>query len=119
MDSDAGWTVIATTRVTVIRGVGRDEFGDEIDLDQEAGADAQTRIPASLIETTKQSSTDASGTPRVIRTCVARLPAGTDITVGDRLRNENTGRLYRIDSITQPAAIGFTPALRVDCTLIN
>jgi len=109
----------ATTRVTVIRGVGRDEFDDEIDLDQEAGADAQTRIPASLIEATRTSNSDASGTPRVIRTCVARLPAGTDIRRRDRLRDETTGRIYVVNSITQPAAIGFTPALRVDCTLIN
>jgi len=117
--SDAGWLVIATTWVTVFRGVGEDTFSDEFDLDTEAGTDAQTRIAASLIETTRQSQTDASGTPRVIRTCVARLPAGTDVTEDDRIRDERTGRLYRIDSITQPVGLGFTPSLRVDCTLIN
>lgn len=111
--------MIATTRVTVLRGVGRDEFSDDFDLDSEAGTDAQTNIPASLIEATRTSQTDASGTPRVFRTCVARLPAGTDVMEDDRIRDERTGRIYRIDSVTQPVALGFVPELRVDCTLIN
>jgi hypothetical protein len=111
--------MIATTRVTVLRGVGRDEFDDDFDLDAEAVTDAPTAIPASLIEAVRVSQSDASGTPRVIRTCVARLPARTDVTENDRLKDEQTGRIYRIDSITQPVALGFVPELRVDCTLIN
>lgn len=107
--------MIATTRMSVLRGVERDEFSDESDLD----VAVHTGIPASLIETTRTSQTDASGTPRVIRTCVARLPARTDVTEADRVKDETTGRIYRIDSITQPVALGFVPELRVDGTLIN
>lgn len=111
--------MIATTRVTVLRGVGTSPFGDSEDLDTEAGTDAQTGIPASLIEQTRTSRSPASGAPRVIRTTIARLPAGTDVTEDDRIRDESTGRIYSVDQVNQPAALGFTAELRVDLTLIN
>lgn len=111
--------MIATTWVTVLRGLSTDSFGDQIDLAQEAGGDAQTRIPASLIEGTRTINDPASGTPRVIRYAVARIKPGTDITEEDRLRDENTSRIYAVTSVTQPAALGFTPHLRLDLTLIN
>lgn len=111
--------MIATTWVTVIRGTETDEFGDLSDTAQEAGTDDQTRIPASLIEATRTVFDPASGTPRVVRYTVGRIKAGVDITEDDRLRDERTGRVYAVTAVTQPAAIGFTPDLRLDLTLIN
>lgn len=111
--------MIATTRVTVVRGTSTTAFGDVSDLPSEAGTDAQTRIPASLIEGTRTIFDPASGTPRVVRYAIARLKPGTDVTADDRLRDETTGRTYSITAVTQPTAIGFTPQLRLDLTLIN
>jgi hypothetical protein len=111
--------VIATTWVTVLRGTSTDLFGDQIDLSSEAGGDTRTRIPASLIEGSRTIKTPNSPTPRIVRYATARLAPGTDITVDDRLRDENTGRIYAVTAVTQPAAIGFTPPLRLDLTLIN
>ncbi|WP_354643864.1 hypothetical protein [Kitasatospora camelliae] len=111
--------MIATTWITVLRGVGTDSFGDEIDLDTEAGTDAQTRIPASLIEATRNARTPVSGNPRVVRSAVGRVPAGTDVTEEDRIRDERTRRVYSIDSVTPVVGLGFTPELRLDLTLIN
>jgi hypothetical protein len=111
--------VIATTRVTILRGTSTDLFGDTVDTDTEAGTEAQTDIPASLIEQTRTSRGPASGTPRVVRSAIARLPAGTDVTADDRIRDERTGRTYSVDQVNQPSAIGIAAELRVDCTLIN
>lgn len=111
--------VIATTWVTVLHGTAQNPFGDEIDLDTEAGGDAQTRVPASLIEGSRTVKTPNNATPRVVRYATARLPVGTTVTANDRIRDETTGRIYSVDQVNQPAAIGFTPKLRVDLTLIN
>lgn len=119
MAADAGCAVIATTWVTVLRGTSTDPFGDQIDLPSEAGGDALTRIPASLIEVSRSIKTPNSPTPRIVRYATARVRPGTDVTVDDRLRDETTGRIYAIAAVTQPAAIGFTPPLRLDLTLIN
>jgi hypothetical protein len=119
VDSDAEVTMIATTWVTVLRGVATDLDDDISDLPVEAGTDAQTGIPASLIEGSRSIKTPSSATPRVVRYAIARLPAGTDVTEEDRLRDDRTGRIYAITAVTQPAAIGFTPSLRLDLTLVN
>ncbi|OKI16625.1 hypothetical protein [Streptomyces sp. CB03911] len=111
--------LIATTWVTVLRGVATDLYGDISDSPTEAGTDAQTHIPASLIEGSRSSRTPGSGTPRVVRYTVCRLPAGTQVTEDDRIRDERTGRIYSISAVTQPAAVGITPELRLDLTLVN
>lgn len=111
--------MIATTWVTVLRGTTTDVYGDISDIPTEAGTDAQTHIPASLIEGSRSSRTPGSATPRVVRYTTCRLPAGTDVTEDDRIRDDRTGRTYAITAVTQPAAIGITPDLRLDLTLIN
>lgn len=111
--------MIATTWVTVLRGVTTDLYADISDTPTEAGTDAQTRIPASLIEGSRSSRTPSSGTPRVVRYIVCRLPAGTDVTEDDRIRDERTGRIYSISAVTKPSAVGITPELRLDLTLVN
>lgn len=111
--------MIANTWLTVIRGVERDAFEDFSDTAQEAGTDAQTRFPASLVEVSRSISDPASGTPRVVRSTIARPLMPVDVTEDDRLRDERTGRVYAVTAVTQPTAIGFTPGPRLDLTLIN
>lgn len=111
--------MIPTTWVTVLRGTATDMFGDQLDSASEAGGDALTRIPASLIERTRSITTPNSATPRVVRYTTARLPAGTGVTEDDRLRDESTGRIYAITAVTQPSSPGFKPHLRLDLTLVN
>lgn len=111
--------MIPTTWVTVLRGTATDTFGDQIDLPSEAGGDTLTRIRASLIERTRSITTPSSPTPRVVRYATARLPSGTAVTEDDRIRDEATGRIYAITAVTQSEAVGFTPDLRLDLTLVN
>lgn len=111
--------MIATTRVTILRGTTTDEFGDTVDTDTEAGTDGQTGIPASLVEQTRTATTRDDLTPRVVRYTVGRLPAGTDIGEDDRLRDDRTGRTYIVTAVSRPTGIGITPDLRVDLKLTN
>lgn len=110
---------IANTRVTVLRGVARDLFGDFADLPTEAGTDAQTNVPAALNEITRTITTPSDPTPRVVRYVIARLPAGTDITEEDRLRDERTGRIYIVSAVTPADGVGTHPDLRVDLQRTN
>lgn len=119
MGPDGGWPVIATTWVTVLVGVAGDLYEDIVDLPTEAGDDARTRIPASLIEATRQVFDPASGTPRVVRSAVCRIRPGVAITEDDRIRDDRTGRIYAVNAVTEQAAIGFAPGMRLDLTLIN
>jgi hypothetical protein len=111
--------VIATTWVTVLVGAAADLYEDIVDLATEAGDDARTHIPASLIEATRNVFDPAAGTPRVVRSAVCRIRPGVAISEDDRIRDDRTGRVYAINAVTPQAAIGFTPGLRLDLTLIN
>jgi hypothetical protein len=111
--------VIATTTLTVLRGTARSEYEDDIDLPTEAGTDAQTGIPASLVEGSRTITSPNGATPRVVRYAVARVHPRTDVTEDDRIRDDRTGRIYEITAVTRPSAIGFTPMLRLDLKLVN
>lgn len=100
---------LATTSLTVLRGTTTDEYGDEQDTD----TPVHTGIPASLTEQTRRVTTRDDPTPRIIRTAIARVPAGTDVTDQDRVRDERTGAVYIVD-----ATSGMTnPAVAVDIRL--
>lgn len=84
----------ATTTVTILRGSGVDSFGDERDT----AATVREGVTASIIEQNKTVTTPVDGTPRVVRHTTCRLPAGTDVRTGDRLRDERTGAVYIVDA---------------------
>lgn len=100
---------IATTRVTVLRGTTTDAYGDEQDLDTPVA----TGIPCALTEQSRRVTTRDDPTPRIIRTTIARVPAGTDVQDQDRLRDERTGVTYIVDSPSSMA----NPTIAVDLRL--
>jgi hypothetical protein len=97
---------IATTRVSILRGTTTDAWGDEQDTDTAL----YTGIPASLIEQSRRVTTRDDPTPRIVRYAVARVPADTDVTDQDRLRDERTGATYIVDSVSAMT----NPAIAVD-----
>ncbi|MGY0062842.1 hypothetical protein ACWY4P_40955 [Streptomyces sp. LZ34] len=101
---------LATTTVSVLRGTTTDPFGDE----QDTAAVHASGIPASLIESTRQTFEPVTGTPRIVRTHVARLPATTDVSEDDRIRDEQTGEVYIVVSVTRNANPVLTQPLRLD-----
>jgi hypothetical protein len=97
---------IATTLVTILRGTTTDAYGDEQDTDTVIAAG----IPASLTEQSRRVTTRDDPTPRIVRYAVARLPARTDVTDQDRIRDERTGAIYIVDAVSGMA----NPAFEVD-----
>lgn len=92
--------MLATTTVSILGGVIPDDgFGDPADNSTVSASG----IPASIIERARQSTGYRDGIPRVVRTVDCRLPAGTVVTEDSRIRDENTGQIYIIDSIAKPA----------------
>jgi hypothetical protein len=97
---------IATTTVSILRGTTTDAYGDERDTDTPVA----TGIPASLTEQSRRVTTRDDPTPRIVRYAVARLPARTDVTDQDRIRDERTGAVYIVDAVSGMA----NPAFEVD-----
>jgi len=97
---------IATTTVSILRGTTTDAFGDEQDTDTAIA----TGVPASLTEQSRRVTTRDDPTPRIVRYAVARLPARTDVTDQDRIRDERTGAIYIVDAVSGMA----NPAFEVD-----
>lgn len=101
---------LATTRVSVLRGTATDAFGDVADTTTVHASG----IPASLIESGRQAFNPVTGVPRILRTHVARLPPGTDLTETDRLKDEQTGAIYIVASVTRNANPVCAQDLRAD-----
>jgi hypothetical protein len=87
--------VIATTRGAVLRGANDDIFGDPTDADTVVAG--LSDIPLSVIEKDRREYDPATGTTRVVRELVGRVPAHLDIRDGDRIRDNRTGITYIID----------------------
>lgn len=90
----------ATTTVAVLRGVGTDRFGDEVDVDQVV----RDNIPASLIEQQPNSrSRPADGRTDQVRSYTLRVHPDVVLLRGDRIRDERTGETYVGDFGATPA----------------
>ncbi|MEU6365765.1 hypothetical protein ABZ876_08410 [Streptomyces sp. NPDC046931] len=101
---------IATTQISVLRGTTTDAWGDEQDTD----TPVHTSIPAALTEQTRRVTTRDDPTPRIVRYAVARVAAGTDVTDQDRVRDERTGAIYTVDTVSSMANPALTADLRLD-----
>ncbi|MFF7130395.1 hypothetical protein [Streptomyces sp. NPDC008240] len=101
---------VATTRISILRGTTTDAYGDEQDTDTPVA----TGIPASLTEQSRRVTTRDDPTPRIVRYAIARVPARTDVTDQDRVRDERTGAIYSVDAVSSMANPAVTPDLRLD-----
>lgn len=97
---------VANTKVDILRGTTTDAWGDEQDTDTVV----HSNVPASLTEQSRRVTTRDDPTPRIVRYAVARVPAGTDVTDQDRVRDQRTGAVYIVDAVSGMD----NPALRVD-----
>ncbi|WP_445520439.1 hypothetical protein [Streptomyces sp. NEAU-174] len=101
---------MATTTVSVLGGTTTDEFGDEKDTETPLA----TGIPASLMEATRQAFEPVTGTPRIVRTHVCRLSPATSVTEENRIRDEQSGEIYIVVSVTRNANPVMAQPLRLD-----
>ena len=101
---------LATTTVSILGGTGTDAFGDETD-----GTTVLTSgVPASLIESTRTAMEPVTGTPRIVRTHICRLPPGTDVDETRRIKDEQTDEIYIVVSVTRNASPILAQSLRAD-----
>lgn len=112
---------LATTTVSILRGTSENEYGDEIDTALPGDVIA-TGIPASIMEQRTPLSPrgrrtvmqQANETPRDVRWLNIRLPAGTDVQQGDRLRDENSGHIYHVDTVASDSSPVTSIDLRIE-----
>jgi hypothetical protein len=101
---------IATTRVSVLGGASTDAFGDETD----GTTVLASAIPASLIESTRTAMEPVTGTPRIIRTHICRLPPSTAVDETKRIKDEQTNEIYIVVSVTKNSNPVLAQPLRAD-----
>jgi hypothetical protein len=104
-----------TTTVSVLRGTTTTEFGDVV----ASGSAYLTGIPASLIERTRTGISQTDQSFRVYRYTVARLPYGTDVKDTDQIKDESTGAVYSIASVSVNANPVIQQDLRLDLQKTN
>ena len=102
--------IVATTTVSVLGGSGTDAFGDETDGTTVLAAG----VPASLIESTRTAMEPATGTPRIIRTHICRLPPGTAVDETRRIQDEQTSEIYIVVAVTKNSNPVLAQPLRAD-----
>lgn len=88
---------IPTTTLTILAGTTTNGFGDTID----AATVVATGVPASLIEQRQNTTRPVSRRPQTMRLARCRVPAGTPVAVGNRVRDESTQVTWQVDDITQ------------------
>lgn len=108
---------LATTRVDVLRGSTTDDYADPVD--DNTGQPVLAGLACSLMERTRRVFNPVDGTPRIVRYVVGRVPHGTDVQVGDRLRDTGDRTLYMVESIDQPQHPALGLDLRLDLKKIN
>ncbi|MFE8961746.1 hypothetical protein [Streptomyces iakyrus] len=101
---------LATTTASILGGSGTDEFGDEVDGTEVLASD----IAVELVESTRTAMEPATGTPRIIRTHICRLPPDTAVDETKRIKDEQTGEIYIVVSVTRNASPVLTQPLRAD-----
>jgi hypothetical protein len=86
---------------TIYRGSAVNWAGDEVD----ANVPYISGLPVTLVETGKSVQDPSTPTPRTIRQIYCTVPEWAGILNTDRLRDETTGDVYIIISVTKPPTI--------------
>jgi hypothetical protein len=75
---------LPTTTASVLRGTATSAFGDDVDSD----AVVQVGVPLAVMVASQASTRSADSRPQEVEFFRGRVPAGTDIRVNDKLRDE-------------------------------
>jgi hypothetical protein len=100
---------IATTTVSVLRGVTTDSFGDPVDADTVVASG----VPASLLEVRSNARRPVEGRTDNVRGYNLRIRANVTLQRDDRVRDEKTGATYAIDEVVTPVNPVGHAAIRV------
>lgn len=105
----------ATTKITIYRGQGVDDWGDTIDNDTPAA----TGVLASILEQKIWSSPEVTTQPHNYRYARLRVKKGTDVRVNDRIYDERLHQTWTITNISpyQNPVVG--QDLRIDLMFVG
>lgn len=100
---------LANTRLTIMRGVAANAYGDLTDV----GTPIYNGIPAAINESSKTVFDAATQRPQTIRTSTCVVPGWVDVITTDTLLDESSRAYYMIEDIQrQPTGpTGITPNL--------
>lgn len=98
---------VATCTVSILRGTATDPvYGDP----SATPTVVASGVPASITERRPpRVTTPGNPTPRVTRAYDGAVGSQADVRDSDRLRDERTGQVYVITSVSRPTAPGITP----------
>src|SRR6188508_1289802 len=91
---------LATTTCSVLRGTSTSAYGDDVDADTAV----QVGVPLAVMPASQASTRSADARPQEVETYRGRVPAGTDIRVSDRLRDEQAPTVYYLVTGSHQAA---------------
>lgn len=86
----------ATTKISIYRGQGTDDWGDVIDNDTPVA----TGVLASILEQKITSSPEVTTQPHNYRYARLRVKKGTDVQTNDRIYDERLGQTWTITNIS-------------------
>lgn len=107
--------VVATCTASVLRGTTNDAYGDP----EDNATVAASGIIASIRETSRVVFDPNTQSPRVVRFTEGVMPAGTDVTDTDQVRDDTYGVTYFVEAVTQERQPGFTPDLKLQLKRIS
>jgi hypothetical protein len=88
-------------QISILRGTTTNQFGDEIDSNVPLISD----LPATLIETGKNTQDPSTPTPRTIRQISCWVPLWAGVRTTDRILDQDTGDIFMVISVTKPPTI--------------
>lgn len=89
----------ATTTITLLGGIGVDGYGDPVDTDEVK----LEGVSASILEQAMTSrSRPVDGRTDQVRSYTLRVGPTVDLLKYQRVRDERTGDVYTLDTVTRP-----------------
>jgi hypothetical protein len=108
---------LASTTCSVLRGTTTNQWGDVVD--DPNGSTVATGIPVAITVTSTRPYDATTQQIRTIRTISGSIQSDTDIRETDRLRDDTTGVVYAVESVTQHMGPGFTADLELVLTQVS
>jgi hypothetical protein len=108
---------LATGTYALLRGVGTDAYGDEVDADTVVSGYAA--MVGTVVEASQATSRRSDGSGRDVRRYVGRFPASVSVVANDRIRDNATEEVYMIASWRRVANPVTGPVLRLDLRLVT
>lgn len=103
---------LASTTVSIIRGTTTNPWGDVVD--DNSVTPVATGVLASVAVTNTNRHNPAAQDVRTLRTFSCAVQSNVDVRETDRLRDERSGAIYVVESVTAPLG----PALTADLELV-